>query len=62
VQIGLQRFYYAQKLVSSSDLQHGEVLRNCGPGAWTRFVRRTAPRNQLWRFSSTALTDRFGAG
>jgi hypothetical protein len=19
---------------------HGEVLRNCGPGAWTKFVRR----------------------
>ena len=24
-----------------------EILRNCGAGAWTRFVRRTAPKNQL---------------
>ena len=24
-----------------------EILRNCGASAWTRFVRRTAPKNQL---------------
>jgi hypothetical protein len=24
-----------------------EILRNCGAGAWTKFVRRTAPKNQL---------------
>ena len=24
-----------------------EILRNCGAGAWIRFVRRIAPRNQL---------------
>jgi hypothetical protein len=29
------------------DSQTIEVLRNCGAGAWTRFVRRTAPKNQL---------------
>jgi hypothetical protein len=29
------------------DSQTIEILRNCGAGAWIRFVRRTAPRNQL---------------
>ena len=29
------------------DSQTIEVLRNCGPGAWTRFVRRRAPKDQL---------------
>jgi hypothetical protein len=29
------------------DSQTIEVLRNCGADAWIRFVRRTAPRNQL---------------
>jgi hypothetical protein len=24
-----------------------EILRNCGAGAWTRFVRRTAPKNEI---------------
>jgi hypothetical protein len=24
-----------------------EILRNCGAGAWTRLVRRTAPKNEL---------------
>ena len=24
-----------------------EILRNCGSSAWIRFVRRTAPKNQL---------------
>ena len=24
-----------------------EILRNCGAGAWTKLVRRTAPKNQL---------------
>jgi hypothetical protein len=24
-----------------------EIVRNCGAGAWTRFVRRTAPKGQL---------------
>ena len=24
-----------------------EILRNCGASAWTRFVRRTAPKGQL---------------
>ena len=29
------------------DSQTIEILRNCGAGAWTRFVLRTAPRDQL---------------
>ena len=29
------------------DSQTIEILRNCGAGAWTRFVRRTAPKNEL---------------
>jgi hypothetical protein len=29
------------------DNQTIEVLRNCGPGVWTRFVRRRAPKDQL---------------
>src|SRR5215471_9561909 len=29
------------------DSQTIEVLRNCGPGVWTRFVRRRAPKDQL---------------
>jgi len=28
------------------DSQTIEVLRNCGPGVWTRFVRRRAPKDQ----------------
>jgi hypothetical protein len=27
--------------------QKVEILRHCGSGAWTKFVRRTAPKNQL---------------
>jgi hypothetical protein len=29
------------------DGQSIEILRNCGARAWTRFVRRTAPKNEL---------------
>jgi hypothetical protein len=29
------------------DTQTVEIHRNCGAGAWIRFVRRTAPRGQL---------------
>jgi hypothetical protein len=29
------------------DRQTVEILRNCGLGAWTRLVRRAAPRNEL---------------
>jgi hypothetical protein len=29
------------------DSQTIEILRNCGAGAWTRLVRRTAPKDQL---------------
>ena len=29
------------------DSQTIEILRNCGAGAWTRFLRRTAPKNEL---------------
>jgi hypothetical protein len=29
------------------DSQTIEILRNCGVGAWSRFVRRTAPKNEL---------------
>jgi hypothetical protein len=29
------------------DGQTVEILRNCAAGAWTRLVRRTAPKNQL---------------
>jgi hypothetical protein len=29
------------------DSQTIEILRNCGAGAWTRLVRRTAPKNEL---------------
>jgi hypothetical protein len=29
------------------DSQTVEILRHCGAGAWTRLVRRTAPKNQL---------------
>jgi len=29
------------------DRQTVEILRHCGAGAWARFVRRTAPRNEL---------------
>ena len=29
------------------DSQTIEILRNCGPSAWIRFVRRIAPKNQL---------------
>jgi hypothetical protein len=29
------------------DSQTIEILRNCGAGAWTRFVRRIAPGNEL---------------
>jgi len=25
-----------------------EILRNCGAGAWTKLIRRTAPKNQLF--------------
>ena len=24
-----------------------EILRNCGPGVWTRLTRRTGPKNEL---------------
>jgi hypothetical protein len=29
------------------DSQTVEIVRHCGAGAWTRLVRRTAPKNQL---------------
>ena len=29
------------------DSQTIEILRNCGASAWIRFVRRTAPKNEL---------------
>jgi hypothetical protein len=29
------------------DSQTIEILRNCGASAWTRLVRRTAPKNEL---------------
>jgi hypothetical protein len=29
------------------DSQTVEILRNCGAGAWTRILRRTASRNEL---------------
>lgn len=29
------------------DSHSTEILRNCGAGAWTKLVRRTAPKNQL---------------
>lgn len=29
------------------DSQTIEILRNCGSGAWTKLVRRTAPKNEL---------------
>ena len=29
------------------DTQTVEILRNCGAGAWVRFVRRAMPRDQL---------------
>ena len=29
------------------DSQTIEILRNCGAGAWTRLVRRTAPKDEL---------------
>jgi hypothetical protein len=29
------------------DSQTIEILRNCGAGAWTKLVRRTAPKEQL---------------
>jgi hypothetical protein len=29
------------------DTQTVEIVRNCGTGAWTRFVRRTTPKSQL---------------
>jgi hypothetical protein len=29
------------------DSQTVEIVRNCGAGAWTRFVRRTTPKNEL---------------
>jgi hypothetical protein len=44
------------------DSQTIEVLRNCGPGAWTRFVRRRAPKDQLVLEISEQRADgrRFG--
>jgi hypothetical protein len=29
------------------DSQTVEILRNCGAGAWARFIRRTTPKSQL---------------
>ena len=29
------------------DAETVEILRNCGAGVWTRFVRRTVPKNKL---------------
>jgi hypothetical protein len=44
------------------DSQTIEVLRNCGPGAWTSFVRRRAPKDQLVLEISEQRADgrRFG--
>ena len=44
------------------DSQTIEVLRNCGPGAWSRFVRRRAPKDQLVLEISEQRADgrRFG--
>jgi hypothetical protein len=41
------------------DRQTVEILRNCGAGAWTRLVRRTAPNNQLvWEISEQRADGR----
>jgi hypothetical protein len=29
------------------DSQTIEIFRNCGAGAWTKFLRRTLPKNEL---------------
>ena len=44
------------------DSQTIEVLRNCGPGVWTRFVRWRAPKDQLVLEISEQRADgrRFG--
>jgi hypothetical protein len=44
------------------DRQTIEILPNCGSGAWKRFVRRTAPRNELVLEISEQRADgrRFG--
>src|SRR5215469_15929408 len=44
------------------DGQAIEVLRDCGPGVWTRFVRRRAPKDQLVLEISEQRADgrRFG--
>jgi hypothetical protein len=44
------------------DRQTIEILRKCGSGAWTRFLRRTAPGNELVLEISEQRADgrRFG--
>jgi hypothetical protein len=41
------------------DSQAVEILRNCGAGGWTRFVRRTTPKSQLvWEISEQRADGR----
>jgi hypothetical protein len=44
------------------DSQTVEIVRNCGAGAWTRFVRRTTPKSELILEISEQSADgrRFG--
>jgi hypothetical protein len=44
------------------DSQTVEIVRNCGAGAWTRFVRRTTPKSELILEISEQRADgrRFG--
>jgi hypothetical protein len=45
------------------DSQTIEVLRNFGPGDWTRFVRRLRQRtNSFWRFLNNVLAAASAAG